>query len=38
VKSPAAVHQVAEAHVSENGKGFDLKLGDGPSDNEFTDF
>jgi methyl-accepting chemotaxis protein len=38
VKSPAAVHPVAETHVGENGKGFDLKLADGPSDNDFTDF
>lgn len=37
VKSFESTRQVAESH-NENGKGFDLKLGDGPSDNDFTDF
>jgi len=30
--------QLAEVHTNGHSNGFDLKLGDGPSDNEFTEF
>jgi len=40
VKRPIAKAQLAEVHEGENGhaNGFDLKLSDGPSDSDFTEF
>jgi hypothetical protein len=40
IKRPQAKAQLAHAHEGSNGhaNGFDLKLADGPSDADFTEF